>query len=128
MQFLHLTFDLQPLGYLVYFKSIHILCFRHFLLSCISLNIANTRKQLQDVVSFTLLSVQSENLGVDLKKLTDSVIKNLFKFGALKDSCGKMKKDLYDPFVDVSVKMNVSFLLWHEGGYIGHLFLSDYFK
>lgn len=82
-------------------------CFRQLLLSCISLNIATTRKQLQDVASFTLTAVQCEKLEVNLKKLTDLVIKNLFKLGALKESCGKVKNQ-YNPLIDVSVNMEVS--------------------
>lgn len=99
-------------------KSNVFLRFRQLLLSCISLNIANTRKQLQEVVSFTLLAVQSEKLAVDLKKMTDTVIRNLFKSGALKESCGKVKKDIYDPLVDISVRMNVSMSFEILLGYI----------
>lgn len=84
----------------------NISCFRQLLLSCISLNIANTRKHLQEVASFTLMAVQCEKLEVNLKKMTDLVIKNLFKLGALKESCGKIKNQ-YNPLVDVSVKMDV---------------------
>lgn len=82
--------------------------FRHLFLSCISLNIANTRKQLHEVASYTLLSVQCEKLGVNLKKMTDIIIRSLFKLGALKESCGKTKKEIYDPIVDISVRMDVS--------------------
>lgn len=83
--------------------------FRHLLLSCISLGIANTRKHLQEITSYTLLAVQSEQLGVNLKKLTDNIIKNLFKLGALKESCGKVKKEVIEPLVDITIKMDVSF-------------------
>nr|CAI5857119.1 unnamed protein product [Callosobruchus analis] len=80
---------------------------RHLLLSCISLGIANTRPQLQQVAKYTLLAVQNEVLEVDLKKLVDHIIKNLFKLGALKESCGKIKEKA-DPQRDVSVRMDTS--------------------
>ncbi|CAH1954654.1 unnamed protein product [Acanthoscelides obtectus] len=80
---------------------------RHLLLSCISLGIANTRPQLQEVAKYTLLAVQNDRLEVNIKKLVDSVIKNLFKLGALKESCGKIKEKV-DPLGNVSVKMDTS--------------------
>ncbi|KAJ8931770.1 hypothetical protein NQ314_015302 [Rhamnusium bicolor] len=82
---------------------------RHLLLSCISLGIANTRVQLQAVASETLLAVQSTILEVDIKKLTDKIIKNLFKLGALQESCGKkINEEGSSAMCDVSVKMDVS--------------------
>ncbi|KAJ8984879.1 hypothetical protein NQ317_002719 [Molorchus minor] len=81
---------------------------RHLLLTCISLGIANTRIQLQQVASQSLLAVQMDRLEVDLKTLTDKVIRNLFKLGALKEECGIVKKSEETPLCDVSVKMNVS--------------------
>lgn len=77
-------------------------------LSCISLNIANTRKQLQEVASYTLLSVQAEKLGVNVKKMTDTILRSLFKLGALKESCGKQKIETYESLADLTVKMDVS--------------------
>nr|CAH7726866.1 unnamed protein product [Callosobruchus chinensis] len=80
---------------------------RHLLLSCISLGIANTRPQLQQVAKYTLLAVQNETLEVNLKKLVDQIIKNLFKLGALKESCGRIKEKVA-PLGDVSVRMDTS--------------------
>ncbi|RZC43124.1 helicase POLQ-like [Asbolus verrucosus] len=54
---------------------------RHLLLSCIYLGIANTRPQLQEVSKKTLLNIQSDRLGINVKKLTDRVISDLFKLG-----------------------------------------------
>lgn len=42
--------------------------------------------------------------------MTDKVIKNLFKLGALKESCAK-SKDATDS-CDVTVKMDVSFIFY----------------
>ncbi|CAG9822832.1 unnamed protein product [Phaedon cochleariae] len=81
---------------------------RHLLLSCISLGIANTRVQLQKVTAHTLLAVQRDKLEVDIKFLTDQVIKNLFKLGALKESAGKQKQCSFSGLRDVSVRMNTS--------------------
>ncbi|KAJ8958309.1 hypothetical protein NQ318_017455 [Aromia moschata] len=81
---------------------------RHLLLSCISLGVANTRVQLQAVASQTLLAVQSDRLEVNTKKLTDKVIRNLFKLGALKESCGIQRTESSSALCDVSVKMDVS--------------------
>lgn len=85
-------------------------------LSCISLNIANTRKQLQEVASYTLLSVQAEQLGVNLKKMSDAILRSLFKLGALKESCGKAKKETYEPLVDLTVRMDVSRSIYRSQG------------
>nr|XP_023023772.1 helicase POLQ-like [Leptinotarsa decemlineata] len=81
---------------------------RHLLLSCISLGIANTRIQLQKVTQHTLLAVQSNKLEVNIKILTDKVIKNLFKLGALKESCGIQKTESSNTICDISVKMDTS--------------------
>ncbi|XP_057669741.1 helicase POLQ-like isoform X1 [Diorhabda carinulata] len=82
---------------------------RHLLLSCISLGVANTRVQLQEVAAHTLLAVQKNVLDVDIKKITDAVIKNLFKLGALKDYASKVKeKDISTGLADVSVRMDTS--------------------
>ncbi|KAG5898460.1 hypothetical protein JTB14_015467 [Gonioctena quinquepunctata] len=83
---------------------------RHLLLSCISLGIANTRVQLQKVVQHTLLAVQTEKLNVNIKTLTDKVIKNLFKLGALKESCGIQRTESSHSICDVTVKMDTSTL------------------
>ncbi|KAF7283875.1 hypothetical protein GWI33_022906 [Rhynchophorus ferrugineus] len=79
---------------------------RHLLLSCISLGIANTRLQLQNVSKSTLMAVQENKLNIDIKKLTDTVIKNLFKLGALEESCAKGKEST--AICNISVKMDTS--------------------
>ncbi|XP_030762470.1 helicase POLQ-like [Sitophilus oryzae] len=79
---------------------------RHLLLSCISLGIANTRSQLQNVSNSTLMAVQIEKLNVNIKKLTDNVIKSLFKLGALEESCSKGKET--DLGLNISVKLDTS--------------------
>lgn len=72
------------------------------------MNIANTRKKLQEVASYTLLFVQAQKLDVNVKKITDIILRSLFKLGALKESCGKAKKETYEPLGDVTVRMEVS--------------------
>ncbi|CAG9859361.1 unnamed protein product [Phyllotreta striolata] len=79
---------------------------RHFLLSCISLGIANSRSELRRVASRTLLAVQKEELNVDIKRITDGIIKSLFKLGALRESCGKVKEEEIGN--NVSVAMDTS--------------------
>ncbi|XP_017776106.1 PREDICTED: helicase POLQ-like [Nicrophorus vespilloides] len=56
---------------------------RHFLLSCISLGLANTKNKLHEAANCTLLAVQKDCLEVDLKGLVKSAIRELFKMGAL---------------------------------------------
>ncbi|XP_050499285.1 helicase POLQ-like [Diabrotica virgifera virgifera] len=80
---------------------------RHLLLSCISLGIANTRAKLHEVTAHTLLSVQSDQQEVNIKQLTDKVIKNLFKLGALKE-LDVVYKEETNTKCDVSVRMDTS--------------------
>ncbi|XP_008190461.2 helicase POLQ-like isoform X1 [Tribolium castaneum] len=80
---------------------------RHLLLSCISLGVANTRAQLQEVAKKTLLHIQSERLEINLKKLTDKAISDLFKLGALQEADLSKKENTID--CDVTVKMETSF-------------------
>lgn len=86
--------------------------FRHLFLSCISLGTANTRTALQKVASMTLLSVQQEKLEVDVKTITDCVIRDLFKLGALKifneTTVKKGTKDSYSTVSNVSVCLDTS--------------------
>lgn len=76
-------------------------------MSCISLGLANTRPELQAVASKTLLAAQNKMLEVNMKTLTDKVIRNLFKLGALKESCAVKEKDS-SALGDVSVRMDTS--------------------
>lgn len=65
---------------------------------------ANTRPELQAVARKTLMAVQKERLEVDIKKLTDKAITDLFKLGALTDA-----SDNDDgAFQNVSLDFNVS--------------------
>ncbi|XP_066259214.1 helicase POLQ-like [Euwallacea similis] len=82
---------------------------RQFLLSCISLGIANTRTQLHEVTRFSLMAVQVDKLGVDIKRLTDSVIKKLFKLGALQESTAKGNEGSVQSQCNVTVKMDQTF-------------------
>lgn len=62
---------------------------RHLLLSCIGLGIANTRLELREVTMKTLLAVQINTQSidvVDIKKLTDRIICDLIKLGALQEA------------------------------------------
>ncbi|KAH1019210.1 hypothetical protein HUJ04_009061 [Dendroctonus ponderosae] len=78
------------------------------LLSCISLGIANTRFQLQKVSRSTLMAVQEDRLDVNIKALTDSVIKKLFKLGALQEGDDQEKSRSVASQCNVSVKMDTS--------------------
>ncbi|XP_050312719.1 helicase POLQ-like isoform X2 [Anthonomus grandis grandis] len=78
---------------------------RHLLLSCIGLGIANTRSDLQKVTRASLMSVQTDQLEVDIKKLTDVAIKKLFKLGALQESSEKGRQNSQR---DVSVRLRSS--------------------
>lgn len=49
------------------------------ILSSIGLNIANTQTKLEEVISKTLLSVQSSRFGHDIKKMTEDIISKLIK-------------------------------------------------
>lgn len=55
-------------------------------MSCISLGMATTRTQLHEVTKKTLMAVQQQKLEVDVKKLTDKALTELFKLGALSTS------------------------------------------
>ncbi|XP_063926128.1 helicase POLQ-like isoform X2 [Zophobas morio] len=79
---------------------------RHLLLSCISLGIATTRAELQAVSKCSLLNIQSERLSVNLKKLTDKVLSDLFKLGALQEA--DLSKSENHISCDVTVKMDTS--------------------
>jgi POLQ-like helicase len=79
---------------------------RHLLLSCISLGVANTRVGLQQVSKKTLLNIQSERLEVNVKKLTDRVIGDLFKLGALQEA--DLTKAENNRQCDVTVRMETS--------------------
>ncbi|KAL1505822.1 hypothetical protein ABEB36_005294 [Hypothenemus hampei] len=81
---------------------------RHLLLSCISLGIANTRIQLQKVSEMTLMAVQMDRLNVNIKKLTDNVIKQLFKMGALQESTDKVNERSIESQCNVTVKLDTS--------------------
>ncbi|XP_066141464.1 helicase POLQ-like [Euwallacea fornicatus] len=82
---------------------------RQLLLSCISLGIANTRTQLHEVAQSSLMAVQVDKLGVDIKRLTDSVIKKLFKLGALQESSAKGNERSVQSQCNVTVKMDQTF-------------------
>uniref|UniRef100_A0A6P7FQQ0 Helicase POLQ-like n=1 Tax=Diabrotica virgifera virgifera TaxID=50390 RepID=A0A6P7FQQ0_DIAVI len=95
------SFKSQHLNHLYSHRLIHLL------LSCISLGIANTRAKLHEVTAHTLLSVQSDQQEVNIKQLTDKVIKNLFKLGALKE-LDVVYKEETNTKCDVSVRMDTS--------------------
>lgn len=75
------------------------------LLSCISLGIANTRPQLQAVAGNTLMAVQKERLDVDIKKMTDKAITDLFKLGALVDASDNDDSVLQNVSLDFNVSV-----------------------
>lgn len=77
-------------------------------MSCISLKLARTRPQLQEILGKTLLAVQQQKLGVQLKKLTDEVIIRLFKIGALEAPSKKKGLSSSVGSSDLSVKMDTS--------------------
>lgn len=57
---------------------------QNFLLSCVSLKLAVTKRELQNLAGQTLMAVQANRLGVDVRQATRQAIKQLFKCGALK--------------------------------------------
>lgn len=75
------------------------------MLSCISLGMANTRPELQSVATKTLMAVQKDRLQVDIKKVTDKVITDLFKLGALIDACDKDCGSLQNVSLDFNVSV-----------------------
>lgn len=93
--FIYLLYTLQ-------FYLSFILCFRHLLLSCISLGIASTRPELLAVAEKTLMAVQKERLQVDIKRLNDNVIADLFKLGALIDASDNMNKIPLNVTLDIN--------------------------
>lgn len=54
-----------------------------FILSAIDLGLANTRDALQKLVTKTLLYIQSQRLGVDVKWLVDGILRDLYKGNAI---------------------------------------------
>lgn len=73
------------------------------MLSCISLGMANTRSELQAVAGKTLMAVQKERLQVDIKKLTDKAITDLFKLGALLDASDTEDDSIQNVTLDLNV-------------------------
>ncbi|GJQ83211.1 hypothetical protein Trydic_g18235 [Trypoxylus dichotomus] len=80
---------------------------RQLLLSLISLNIATTRVDLLRMAKKTLLAVQEARVGLELKRITDKAIVELFKLGAVKvdDDCSQESSSFA---ADVSVQINNS--------------------
>lgn len=66
---------------------------------------ANTRPDLQAVAGKTLMAVQKERLQVDIKKLTDKAITDLFKLGALIDATDKESERLENVTLDFNVSV-----------------------
>lgn len=54
------------------------------------------------------MAVQVDKLDVNIKGLTDSVIKNLFKLGALQETSDKGGKHSVESQCNVSVRMDTS--------------------
>lgn len=79
--------------------------FRHLLLSCVSLGMANNRNQLHMVSNKTLMSVQQKRLDINVKKLTDEAIKELFKMGALHIPESNTSQD---PLGNVSINLETT--------------------
>lgn len=87
------------------FVQYSFLSFRHLLLSCISLGMASTRPELQAVTGKTLMAVQKERLQVDIKKLTDKAITDLFKLGALLDASDTEGDSIQNVTLDLNVSV-----------------------
>lgn len=64
---------------------------------------ANTRPELQAVAGKTLMAVQKERLQVDIKKLTDKAITDLFKLGALLDASDTEDDSVQNVTLDLNV-------------------------
>lgn len=79
--------------------------FRQFLLSCISLNLANTRTELHNISQKTLLAVQQTRLDVNLKQCVDVAIVELFKLRAIEISGDKTN-------IDCSVQLNSTVVIF----------------
>ncbi|CAH0552619.1 unnamed protein product [Brassicogethes aeneus] len=77
--------------------------YRHLVLSCISLRLANTRSSLLEFANHTLMAVQCDKLQVCLKSLTDGVIRSLFKLGAIQEQSDK--KETESPNLDLTIKI-----------------------
>ncbi|XP_058834716.1 helicase POLQ-like [Topomyia yanbarensis] len=63
---------------------------KHLILSAVGLGMCITRNDIQQLVAKTLLAIQSERLGIDLRKVTDRAIGTLYKENAIKaksDGC-----------------------------------------
>ncbi|XP_058460834.1 helicase POLQ-like [Malaya genurostris] len=63
---------------------------KHLILSSIGLGICATRNDILRIVTKTLLAIQAERLGVDIRKVTDQAITTLYKENAIKaksDGC-----------------------------------------
>lgn len=76
-------------------------------LSSIGLNIATTRRELQKLVSTTLLSVQSKRLDVDPSKVVDDIITKLISSRALVVKTDNDRNSLGD--LNASPTQNTSF-------------------
>lgn len=56
----------------------------NLILSAIQLNMASTRSELHKLITATLLSIQQNRIGVNLKAITDETITALLKCGVIK--------------------------------------------
>lgn len=71
---------------------------------------AGSRAELQLLTAKTLMAVQNERLEVNIKKMTDQAITDLFKLGALCDSSSASEKSLHN--VSVDINSSVSHILF----------------
>lgn len=79
---------------------------RLLILSCINLNLGNTRSELQTIIRHTLMAVQQKSLKINVKKVMDEVIVDLFKLGALENP--DAKSDSGSSISGFSVNVNTS--------------------
>jgi len=65
----------------------------NLILSAIQLNMASTRSELHKLTTATLLSIQQNRIGVNLKAITDETITALLKCGVIKVKSKDSNKD-----------------------------------
>lgn len=80
-------------------------------LSCIGLGTANTKTQLRKIASITLLAVQKDKLEVDIKNITNKVIKDLFKLGLVQTFEESSKKSNPTPDITVCLENSVNIMI-----------------
>ncbi|XP_003705469.3 mutagen-sensitive 301 isoform X1 [Megachile rotundata] len=80
----------------------------NLILSAILYSIAKTRFELQKLATRTLLNIQQERLGINIKHIVDSAITELLKSGVIKVKDKSKSIDVYQPNITVAIPSQIT--------------------